>query len=75
MVLALPNSQFTVLTHTTGYLKFRQNKRGFSPAALELLAHLMHLNVFTVVQGQSSREELLFLSRLNGNTIWLRVDD
>lgn len=52
MVLALPDSKFTVFTHTTGYLKFRQNKRGFSPAALELLAHLMHLNVSTVVQGQ-----------------------
>lgn len=29
VVLALPNSQFTVFTHTTGYLKFCQNKRGF----------------------------------------------
>lgn len=53
VVLALPDSKFTVFTHTTGYLKFRQNKRGFSPAVLELLAHLMHLNVSTVVQGQS----------------------
>lgn len=51
VVLAQPNTQFTVFTHTTGYLKFRQNKRGFSPAALELLGHLMHLNVPTVVQG------------------------
>lgn len=27
VVLARPNSQFTVLTHSGGYLQFRQNKR------------------------------------------------
>lgn len=48
----MAGSKFTVFTHTTGYLKFRQNKRGFSPAVLELLTHLMHLNVSTVVRGQ-----------------------
>lgn len=30
VVLALSDSKFTVFTHTTGYLEFRQNKRGFS---------------------------------------------
>lgn len=48
----MAGSKFTVFTHTAGYLKFRQNKRGFSPALLELLTHLMHLNVSTVVRGQ-----------------------
>lgn len=69
MVLALPDSKFTVFTHTTGYLEFRQNKRGFSPAVLELLAHLMHLNVSTAVQGQGVLEKLLFLSPPTGNAI------
>lgn len=65
VVLALPNSQFTVFTHTTGYLKFCQNKRGFSPAALELLTHLMHLNVAMVVQGQNVRENTaLFIPKM-----------
>lgn len=64
VVLALADSKFTVFTHTTGYLEFRQNKRGFSPAALELLAHLMHLNVSTVVWGQGVQEKQFFLSTL-----------
>lgn len=57
MVLALPDSKFTVFTHTPGYLEFRQNKRGFSPAVLELLAHLMHLNVPIAVQVQGALGE------------------
>ena len=61
MVLARPDSKFTVFTHTTGYLEFRQNKRGFSPAALELLARLMHLNVSMVAQGQGVLRESTLL--------------
>lgn len=71
----MAGSTFTVFTHATGYLKFRQNKRGFSPAVLELLTHLMHLNVFTVVQGQCAYEKLLCVSPPNGNTILAWVDD
>ncbi|KAA8589091.1 hypothetical protein FQN60_010436, partial [Etheostoma spectabile] len=56
VVLALADSKFTVFTHTAGYLYFRQNKRGFSPAVLELLAHLMHLNVSTVEVMQMERQ-------------------
>lgn len=44
-------------THTVGYLAFRQNKRGFSAAALEPLARLMHLNVSAVVRGHGVTEE------------------
>lgn len=44
-------------THTVGYLAFCQNKRGFSAAALEPLAHLMHLNVSAVVRGHGVGEK------------------
>lgn len=69
VVLALPDSKFTVLTHTTGDLEFRQNKRGFSPEVLELLTRLMHLNVSTVVWGQNVLKKLLFILSVNAKTI------
>lgn len=58
----LPSAQLSIHsppthTHTVGYLAFRQNKRGFSAAALEPLAHLMHLNVSAVVRGHGVGEK------------------
>ncbi|KAG7471419.1 netrin receptor UNC5A isoform X4, partial [Solea senegalensis] len=41
VVLALSDSKFTVFTHTTGYLKFRQNKRGFSLAMSRSRLHTL----------------------------------
>lgn len=61
VVFPRPNPQFAVLTHTVGYLAFRQNKRGFSAAVLEPLAHLMHLNVLAVVRGHSVGEKTALL--------------
>lgn len=73
VVLAQPNSQFTVFTHTTGYLKFRQNKRSF------FLYSCSHLNFSPIscilmfpqlykVRG-APQEKPHSLSRRNGNTI------
>lgn len=57
VVFPQSNSEFAVFTHTVGYLAFCLKKRGFSAAALEPLAHLMHLNVSTVVRGSQCRRE------------------
>lgn len=76
VVFAQPNSPFTVFTHTVGYLAFRQNKRGFSTAALEPLAHLMHLNISAVVRGHGVGEKPpLLIGPKMENTILLRACD
>ena len=49
-------------THIAGsHFEFRQNKRGFSPTVLELLALLMHLNVFKAERIQVTLRELAHL--------------